>query len=86
MKCFFFLRDGAGCFAGSLGVLCCDLDAVADHAAAIAQALPSGRAMFVIASDQRGHELARAPIEPPVETAQNHRLAAASSDTPSIRT
>jgi hypothetical protein len=64
MKCFFFLRDGSGAFAGSLGILFCETDAAGPYASALAHALPGyGQGLFVIVTDQSGHELARAPVD-----------------------
>ncbi len=64
-KCFFYLKDGSNSFVASLGLRYFDTEAAAVYAVAIARMLQGDRAtqaFVVVATDQRGNEIARAPI------------------------
>jgi uridine phosphorylase len=64
-KCFFYLTDGSNSFVESLGLRYFDTESAAVYAVAIARGLQAGRAadaLVVVATDQRGNEIARAPI------------------------
>jgi hypothetical protein len=64
-KCFFYLKDGSNACVGSLGLRYFDIESAAVYAVAIARSLQGGRAadaLVVVATDQKGNEIARAPI------------------------
>src|SRR5207253_1245883 len=63
-KCFFYLKDGSNSFVESLGLRYFDSESATVYAVAIARMLQTGRAThaFVVATDQRGNEIARAPL------------------------
>ena len=64
-KCFFYLKDSSNCFVEPLGLRYFDIETAAVYAVAIAGVLEAGRAthaFVVVATDQRGNEIARVPI------------------------
>ena len=77
-KCFFYLKDGSNCFVESLGLRYFDTESAVVSAVAIARVLQAGRAapaFVVVATDQRGNEIARAPIGRVGEHSTNGRSA-----------
>ena len=77
-KCFFYLKDGSNSFVESLGLRYFDTESAVVYAVAIARVLRTGRAapaFVVVATDQRGNEIARAPIRRVGEASTNGRLA-----------
>ena len=64
-KCFFYLKDGSNSCVQSLGLRYLDVESAAIYAVAIARMLQANRAtqaFVVVATDQKGNEIARAPI------------------------
>jgi len=85
IKCFFYLKDRSGSFVGSLGLQYLDTESATVYAVAVAQALRgehAAHASVVVATDQRGNEIARAPIGRVGEPSTNGRAYAALSFDP----
>jgi hypothetical protein len=64
-KCFFYLKDGSSSCVQSLGLRYLDIESAVVYAVAIARMLQANRAthaFVVVATDQKGNEIARAPI------------------------
>jgi len=64
-KCFFYLKDGSDSLVEPLGLRYFDVESAAAYAVAMARMLQAGRAtqaFVVVATDQRGNEIARVPI------------------------
>ena len=82
-KCFFYLKDGSNSFVESLGLRYFDSEAATVYAGAIARTLQAGhatQAFVVVATDQRGNEIARAPIGRVREHSTNGRSAYAEAE------
>ena len=82
-KCFFYLKDGSNSFVESLGLRYFDSEAATVYAGAIAQTLQAGhatQAFVVVATDQGGNEIARAPIGRVREHSTNARSAYAEAE------
>ena len=82
-KCFFYLKDGSNSFVESLGLRYFDSESATVYAVAIARTLQAGgatHAFVVVATDQRGNEIARAPIGRVGEHSTNGRSAHAEAE------
>jgi len=64
-KCFFYLKDGSNSFVEPLGLRYFDSESATVYAVAIARVLQTGCAtntFVVVATDQKGNEIARVPV------------------------
>ena len=75
-KCFFYLKDGSNSFVQSLGLRYFAIESATAYAVAIARVLQTESAapgFVVVATDQRGNEIARVPIGRVGEPSTNGR-------------
>jgi hypothetical protein len=82
-KCFFYLKDGSNSCVKSLGLRYFDIESAAAYAVAVARMLQASRAthaFVVVATDQKGNEIARAPIGRVGEPSIKGRLAYAEAE------